>query len=87
MWPWGRCLSLLEYACSSVVGAIKIRHPGIKIRQLSCIAKEVRCRGDLFRVKIRRQQLKDCKPASSYGADIRKKHPDSLPQAVSQAAK
>ena len=69
------------------MGAIKIRHPGIKIRQPSCIAKEVRCRDDLFRVKIRRRQLKDCKPTSSYGADIRKKHPDSLPQAVSQAAK
>ena len=69
------------------MGAIKIRHLDIKIRQLSCIAKEVRCRGDLFRVKIRRRQLKNCKSASPYGADIRKKHPDSLPQAVSQAAK
>ena len=76
-----------EYAGVTLSGGHKDRHLGIKIRQLSCIAKEVLCRGDLLRVKIRRRQLKDCKPASPYGADIHKKHPDSLPQAVSQAAK
>ena len=76
-----------EYAGVTLSGGHKDRHLGIKIRQRFCIAEEVLCRGDLFRVKIRRRQLKDCKPASLYGADIHKKHPDSLPQAVSQAAK